>query len=80
MKNTLRLIPAAVIFLVVIFTGCSGSSGDDGVKKLESLESEGGERSPDVGEKGEGEEDGTQFGKSDDYDVVKKELFSVVRK
>ena len=72
MKNAFRLIAAAAIFLAVIFTGCSSSSGDKGVKKLESLESERGEHSRDVGERNEGEEDGTQFSKSGVYDVVKK--------
>jgi hypothetical protein len=42
---------------------------------LESLESERGEHSRDVGEKSEGEEDGTQFGKSDVYDEVKNRWF-----
>ena len=72
MKSTFKLITAAAILLALIFTGCSSSSGDKSVKKLESLESERGEHSRDVGEKGEGDEDGTQFGKSDVYDEVKK--------
>ena len=79
MKNAFRLIAAAAIFLAVIFTGCSSSSGDKGVKKLESLESESGEHSRDVGEKGEGEEDGTQFSKSDVYDEVKKGTLLILK-
>lgn len=40
MKSTFKLITFAVILLAVIITGCSSNSGDKGVKKLESLESE----------------------------------------
>ena len=79
MKSSFKLITAAVIFLALILTGCSSSSGDKGVKKLESLESERREHSRDVGEKGEGEEDGAQFGKSDVYDVIKKGTHLVLR-
>jgi hypothetical protein len=79
MKNAFKLITAAVIFFALILTGCSSSSGDKGVKKLESLELERGEHSRDVGERSEGEEDGTQFGKSDVYDVVKKGTHLVLK-
>ena len=72
MKNILKNITAAAVILTLILSGCSSSSGDKGVKKLETLESDRGEHSRDVGERGEGEEDGTQFSKSDVYDVVKR--------
>ena len=71
MKSTCKVIIVAAV-LALIISGCSGSSGDKGVRKLETLESEKGEHSRDVGERGEGEEDGTQFSKSEVYDVVKK--------
>ena len=79
MKSTFKLITAAVILLSVIISSCSSSSGDKGVRKLESLKSERGEHSRDVGEKGEGEEDGTQFSKSDVYDVVKSGTHLVLK-
>lgn len=68
---------AAVLALII--SGCSGSSGDKGVRKLETLESEKGEHSRDVGERGEGEEDGTQFSKSEVYDVIKRGTHLVLK-
>lgn len=79
MRNTFKLITAIAILLALIISGCSSSSSDNGVKKLESLESERGEHSRDVGEKGEGEEDATQFSKSDVYDVIKKGTHLVLK-
>lgn len=72
MKSTFKLITVIAVILALIISGCSSNSGDKGVKKLETLESERGEHSRDVGERGEGEEDGTQFSKSDVYNVEKK--------
>ena len=73
MNRILRTFAGVTIILAVIFTGCSNepNSSKDKEKILETLEAEKGEHKGDVGEKGEGEEDGTQFGLGDVYDVIK---------
>ncbi len=73
MNHILKTFTGAGILLTILFAGCSNEPGNskDKVKVLEALEAEKGEHEADVGEKGEGEEDGTQFGLSDVYDVVK---------
>ena len=78
MKILLRLIAAIMIFAAIAFTGCN-NSGDQKIKDLESLESESGEHARDTKGEGEGEEDGTQFGKNDVYDVVKKGTHLVLK-
>lgn len=61
MKQTYKPFAFGVIILATLLSGCSSGSGDKSVRKLESLESE----------RGEGKEDGTQYGKSDVYDAMK---------
>ena len=57
--------------MAIISTGCSNEPKSKKVKELETLEAEKGEHKADVGEKGEGEESGTQFGLDDVYDDVR---------
>ena len=73
MNHILRTFAGVAIILAIIFAGCSNepNSSKDKEKILETLEAEKGEHKGDVGEKGEGEEDGTQFGLGDVYDVIK---------
>lgn len=71
MSNILKTLVGLLIILAIINTACSNEPGKDKEKVLEKLEAERGEHSRDIGEKGEGEEDGTQFSKTDVYDVVK---------
>ncbi len=70
MKHILRINLIAIV-LVSIICSCSNEPKRNMVKELETLESEKGEHARDVDGKGEDEEDGTQFGLSDVYDVVK---------
>ena len=70
MKHILRISLLAIV-LVSIICSCSNEPKKNMVKKLETLESEKGEHARDIDGNGEGEEDGTQFGLSDVYDVVK---------
>ena len=73
MNHILKTITGVAIVLVVIFTGCSNEprTSKDKEKILETLEAEKGEHKAGVGEKGEAEEDGTQYGLSDVHDVIK---------
>ncbi len=71
MNHFLRTFAGIAILLSVIFTGCSNEPRHNKEKVLETLEAERGEHSRDVEEKGEGEEDGTQFSKNDIYDEIK---------
>lgn len=70
MKHILKTILLA-IFLVNIISSCSNEPKSNKDKESVVVESEKGEHARDIGENGEGEEDGTQFGLSDIYDVVK---------
>ena len=69
MKHILK-ISLLVIVLVSIICSCSNEPKRNMEKELEALEADSGEHARDVGEKGE-EEDGTQFGLGDVYDVIK---------
>lgn len=70
MKHILKTI-LFVIVLVTIISSCSNKPKSNKDKESIVVESEKGEHARDVGENGESEEDGTQFGLSDVYDVVK---------
>jgi len=70
MKHILKTILLAIV-LVTIISSCSNEPKSNKDKESVVVESEKGEHARDVGGKGEGEEDGTQFGLSDIYDVVK---------
>lgn len=70
MKHILRTISLAVV-LVIIISSCSNETKSNKDNESVVMESERGEHTRDVGEKTEGEEDGTQFGLNDVYDVVK---------
>ncbi len=70
MKHILKICLIAIV-LVSIICSCSNEPKRNMVKELETLESEKGEHARDAGGKGEGKEDGTQFGLGDVYDVVK---------
>ena len=70
MKHILKTISLAVV-LVIIISSCSNESKSNKDNESVVMESERGEHTRDVGEKTEGEEDGTQFGLNDVYDVVK---------
>lgn len=78
MNQILKTIAGVAIILAIISTGCSNEHKSKKVKELETLEAEKVEHKADVGEKGEGEEDGTQFSKTDVYDVVKKGVHLVL--
>ena len=71
MNHILKIIAGVAIILAIISTGCSNEPKSKKVKESETLEAERGEHKADVGGKGEGEEDGTQYGLTDVYDVVK---------
>jgi len=71
MNSILRFTTALGILLVMIICGCSNETKSINDKEIVSVESEKGEHARDVGEKGEGEEDGTQLGLGDVYDVVR---------
>jgi len=65
--------------MAIISTSCSNETRSKKVKELETLEAETYVHKTDVGEIGEGEEDGTQFNKSDVYDAVKKETHLILK-
>ena len=71
MNSILRFTTALAILLVIIISGCSNEPKSKNDKEIVSVKTEKGEHASDVGEKGEGEEDGTQFGLGDVYDVVR---------
>jgi len=71
MNHILKIIAGVAIILAIISTGCSNEPKSKKVKESETFEAERGEHKADVGGKGEGEEDGTQYGLTDVYDVVK---------
>jgi len=66
-----KTIAGLVIILGIIFSGCSNEPKNSKEKEPVTLEAGKSEHKADVGGEGEGEEDGTQFGLSDVYDVVK---------
>ena len=70
MKHILKTILLAIV-LVTIISSCSNEPKSNKDKESVVLESEKGEHTLDAGENGEGEENGTQFGLSDIYDVVR---------
>lgn len=70
MKHILKTILLAIV-LVTVISSCSNKPKSNKDKESVVVESEKGEHARDVGENGEGEEDGTQFGLSDVYDVVR---------
>lgn len=71
MNHILKTFAGTIILFSIIVTGCSNGPSHNKEKVLETLEAERGEHSRDVEGKGEGEEDGTQFGKADLYDDIK---------
>jgi len=71
MNKILKTIAGVAIILAIIFTGCSNEPKNSKEKESVTLEAEKEDHARDVGEKGEGEEDGTQFGLSDVYDDVR---------
>lgn len=71
MKSFLKIITSLAILLAIIVSGCSNEPKSNKDKESVKVESEKGEHTRDVGEKGESEEDGTQFGKNDVYDAVR---------
>lgn len=66
-----KIIAGVALLLAIIFTGCSNEKKGSKEKEPVTLQAEKSEHKADVGGEGEGEEDGTQFGLSDVYDVVK---------
>lgn len=71
MKNGFKIFAGLAIVLAILFSACSNNPKETKDKETVKMESEKGEHARDVGEKGEGEEDGTQFGKDDVYDVLR---------
>ena len=71
MNHILKTFAGTIILFSIIFTDCSNEPKHNKEKILEMLEAERGEHSRDVGEKVEGEEDGTLFGKADVFDEIK---------
>ena len=70
-KNISWDITVVAIVLATILSACLNDPKTNKNQEIITLESEGGEHDIDTGEKAEGEEDGTQFGLDDVYDVVR---------
>ena len=75
MKSTIKLVTAGVL-VALIFSSCSFEPKSDKDTEAVIVESEKVEHTRDVS--GEGEEDDTQFGLNDVYDVVKNGVHLVL--